>query len=194
MARPDLLQPVTLTAPAGFTFTQDAVVIIGGTEAVVNSVAGDGSSINLIPIPGSAGVAAVDGVTPTGTTNIVTMNTVQTVTVPPIVPLEGTEAPETAPSLTVPGSGSSFVLNDAGSFDGNPTDCCFGFHPRIYKLEIAAPVTLDFTLTPAAPGVTPSPSPKPVSTPIPVPVTPPPSPTAIVPSPSAADAGPDRPS
>jgi hypothetical protein len=144
---PDLLQAVTLTAPAGFTFAPDVVVTIGGNAAIINSVAGDGSSVNLIPIPGSAGVAAVDGVVVAGAPNhLVTMNTVQTVTAPALTPLEGTETPETAPTLTVPGPGGSFVLSDAGAFAGDPTDCCFGFHPRIYKLEIAAPTTLDFTL------------------------------------------------
>ena len=77
--------------------------------------------------------------------NRVTMNTVQTVTVPGITPLEGTEAPETAPSC---GSdpGNSTVLNDAGAFAGEPTDCCFGFHPRIYKIVVAAPTTLAITV------------------------------------------------
>ena len=145
---PALLAPVTITAPAGFTFTPDVAVTIGGQAAIIQSVAGDGSSITLIPIPGSAGVASIAGVLPTGapaTTNV-TMNTVQTVTVPGIVPLEGTEAPETAPELTVPTAGNSTVLNDAGSFDGDPTDCCFGFHPRFYKIVLAAPTTLTFTI------------------------------------------------
>ena len=159
---PALLQAVTLTAPAGFTFssavdtavvdgvttlTQLPVITIGGNAAIVQSVAGDGSSVTLIPIPGSAGVAQVDGVVPNATPdNIVTMNTVQTVTVPAMTPLEGTETPETAPLLEVPAPGNSVVLTDAGAFAGDPTDCCFGFHPRIYRLEIAAPTTLTFTL------------------------------------------------
>ena len=65
---------------------------------------------------------------------------------PGIVPLEGTETPETAPELTVPTPGNTTVLNDAGSFDGEPTDCCFGFHPRFYKIVLAAPTTLTFTI------------------------------------------------
>jgi hypothetical protein len=145
---PALLAPVTLTAPAGFAFAPDVAITIGGQLAVIQSVAGDGSSATFIPIPGSAGVASVDGVIPTGApaTTRVTMNTVETVTVPGITPLEGTETPETAPALTVPTAGNSTVLNDAGSFDGEPTDCCFGFHPRIYELVIAAPTTLSFNL------------------------------------------------
>jgi hypothetical protein len=123
-------------------------VSIGGLAAVINSVAGDGSSVNLIPIPGTGGVASVDGIVVAGApNNLVTMNTVQAIApVPALTPLEGTETPETAPTLTVPAAGSSFVLTDAGAFAGEPTDCCFGFHPRIYRLTITAPTTLDFTL------------------------------------------------
>ena len=73
---PALLQAVTLTAPAGFTFAPDVAVTIGGNLAIIQSVAGDGSSVTLIPIPGSAGVAAVDGVIVAGAPlNLVTMNT-----------------------------------------------------------------------------------------------------------------------
>jgi hypothetical protein len=74
------------------------------------------------------------------------MNTVQTLTVPGIVPLEGTESPATAPELVVPTVGNSSVLNDGGGFNGDPTDCCFGFHPRFYKIVLAAPATLTFTI------------------------------------------------
>ena len=144
---PALLQAVTLTAPAGFTFAPDVIVTIGGNAAVIQSVAGDGSSVTLIPIPGSSGVASVDGVIVTGApANLVTMNTVQTLTVPPLTPLEGTETPETAPELAVPTVGNSTVLTDAGAFAGEPTDCCFGFHPRIYKIVVTAPTVLAFTL------------------------------------------------
>ena len=59
---PALLQPVTMTAPAGFTFDDTTNVTVGGNLAITQSVAGDGSSVTFIPIPGSAGVASVDGV------------------------------------------------------------------------------------------------------------------------------------
>lgn len=145
---PGLLQPVTLSAPAGFTFAPDVAVAIGGQPAIVQSVAGDGSSVTLIPIPGSGGVAAVDGIVPDAApNNIVTMNTVEAIAATPsITPLEGTELPETAPVLEVPAAGTSIVTTDAGAFLGEPTDCCFGFHPRIYRIEIPAAMTLNFTV------------------------------------------------
>lgn len=74
------------------------------------------------------------------------MSTDQTVTVPAIVPLEGTESPATAPEIAVPTAGNSTLLNDAGAFAGEPTDCCFGFPPRFYKIVLAAPTTLTFTI------------------------------------------------
>jgi hypothetical protein len=141
---PAAVQAVTLTAPAGFTFAPDAVVTIGGNVAIINSVAGDGSSIDLVPIPGSAGVASIDGVIPAGApaTTLVTMNTVETITVPSVVGLEGTADTTTAPDLTVPTPGNSVTLNDAGGFDGD----FLGFHTRWYVLEITAPTTLTFTV------------------------------------------------
>jgi hypothetical protein len=162
---PAAVVPVTLTAPAGFhfdtsldttitvvddttsdtTITSPLVINIGGNAAVINSIAGDGSTVELVPIPGSAGVAAVDGVVPDATPdNIVTMNTVQTVTVPAVVGLEGTEDTTTAPDFTIPTPGNSVTLNDAGEF--GETLPFFGFPTRWYTLEITAPTTLTFTV------------------------------------------------
>jgi hypothetical protein len=142
---PDILQTITLTAPAGFSFDDTTAVAIGGNAAIVQSVAADGSSVTLLPIPGSAGVAAVDGVVPDATpNNIVTMNTVQIVTVPPLTPLEGTDDPATAPVLATPGT-----IVDAGTFDA--TNCPgltdIGAHCQVYKLSFAAGSTFTYTLT-----------------------------------------------
>jgi hypothetical protein len=147
-ATPAVLAPVTITAPAGLKFGPLAAdtVIIGGQVAVNQSVAVDGSSITVIPIPGSSGTAVISGVQPTAAPQFtLTLPTVATITVAAIVPLTGTEDPGTAPSLTVPTAGNSFVLNDAGGFDG-AGECCFDVGTRYYKLTIAAPTTLTFTL------------------------------------------------
>jgi hypothetical protein len=159
---PAAVQPVTLTMPAGFSFdlsldttvsadlvdttiTSPLAIAIGGNLAVINSIAGDGSSVDLVPIPGAAGVASIDGVVPDATPdNIVTMSTVQTVTVPAIVGLEGTEDTTTAPDFTVPTAGNTVVLNDAGAFSADFG--FFGFPTRWYTLEITAPTTLTFTV------------------------------------------------
>jgi hypothetical protein len=145
---PDLLQAVTITAPAGFKFgpVETDTVSVGGLIALNQSVAVDGSTITIIPLPGSTGTADIAGVSPTAAPQfILTMPTVETMTVAAIVPLEGTGDPATAPDLTIPTGGNEFVLNDAGAFEG-PGDCCFGAPTRFYKLTIAAPTTLTFTL------------------------------------------------
>ena len=140
---PAVLETVTLTAPAGFTFDDTTNVTVGGNLAITQSVAGDGSSVTILPIPGSAGVASIDGVVPTVTPdNRVTMLTIQTLTVPPLTPLEGTDDPVTAPLIPTPG-----VTVDAGTFDA--TDCggLSGIPCQVYRISFAAPTTLTYTLT-----------------------------------------------
>jgi hypothetical protein len=142
---PALLQLVTLSAPAGFSFDDTTNVTIGGNLAITQSVAGDGSSVTVLPIPGSTGVASIDGVVPgVAPDNIVTMLSIQTITVPPLVPLEGTDDPATAPVLPAPGT-----TVDAGTFDA--TNCPgltdIGAHCQVYRLSFAAPTTFTYTLT-----------------------------------------------
>jgi hypothetical protein len=155
---PALLEPVTLTAPAGFSFdlsldtlvseegdttiTSPVAIAIGGEQTIIQSISA--SSITLLPIPGTAGVASVDGVVPDlAPSNILTMLTIQTVTVPPLVPLEGTDDFATAPLIPTPG-----VTVDAGTFDA--AGCAFGdlgATCQVYRISFAAPTTLTFTLT-----------------------------------------------
>ena len=162
---PAVLEPVTLTAPAGFTFdisldttvsddlvdttiTSPFAVTIGGNLAIIQSVAAN--SVTLLPIPGSAGVASVDGVVPDATPdNIVTMNTIQTVTVPTLTPLEGTGDVTTAPLIPVPGQ-----TIDAGSFEatncGSNTDA--GAHCQAYRISLPAGGTFTFSIEGAGPA------------------------------------------
>lgn len=142
---PALLAPITVTIPAGFTVGADVVVSFGGVNAIVNSVNGSGTSIDIVPIPGSTGTAVIT-VSPTAAPQfVVAMSTVHGVAVPPITPLEGTGDITTAPDLTVPTAGNSFVLNDGGAFEGDGT-CCFGGTVRFYRLTLAATTTLSGTL------------------------------------------------
>ena len=139
---PAAFETVTITAPAGFFFSADTLsVTIGGNAALVQALAVDGSSVDVLPFPGSVGVAVIDGVSPTGLPQFIyTMNTTTSITVGPA--LEGTESPETAPALTIPGAGSSVSVTDGGAFSGD----FLGFPTRWYRIEITAPTTLDFTL------------------------------------------------
>jgi hypothetical protein len=147
-ATPDTLAPVTITAPAGFKFGPLATdsVTIGGQLAVNQSVAVDGSTITVIPIPGSAGTAVISGVQPTAAPQFtLTLPTVATVTAPALVPLEGTGDITTAPTLVVPTAGNSTSFDDAGAFEG-VGDCCFDGDVRFYKITLAATTTLTGTL------------------------------------------------
>jgi hypothetical protein len=147
-ATPATLAPVTITAPAGFKFGPIAIdsVTIGGQLAVIQSVAVDGSTITVIPIPGSAGTAVISGVQPTAAPQFtLTLPTVATVTAPALVPLEGTGDITTAPTLAVPTAGNSTHIDDAGAFDG-VGDCCFDGAVRFYKITLAATTTLTGTL------------------------------------------------
>jgi hypothetical protein len=145
---PPAVTPVTITAPAGFKFAPLAgdTVKIGGQIAIKQAVAVDGSTITVVPIPGTSGVAEISGVVPTAAPQFtLTLPTVDQIAVPAIVPLEGTEDPSTAPTLTVPTAGNTLVLNDAGAFDG-VGDCCFDGAVRFYKITLAATTTLTGTL------------------------------------------------
>jgi hypothetical protein len=142
---PALLQNVTLTPPAGFTFDPATVVTIGGNPAITQSVAPDGSSVTILPLPNSTGVGSIDGVVPdVAPDNIVTMLTIQTITVPPLIPLEGTDDAATAPIIPAPGT-----TVDAGAFAAPncPGFTDIGAHCKLYKLSFAAPTTFTYTIT-----------------------------------------------
>ena len=135
-AAPDAFESITITAPAGFFFASTVGVNIGGNAALVQSVAGDGSSVTVLPFPGSAGAPELVGVSPNGFPQFqYTMNATTSVTVGPA--LEGTESPETAPTLAIPSS-----TTDGGGFAGD----FLGFHTRWYKIEVGAATTINITL------------------------------------------------
>jgi hypothetical protein len=148
-ATPAVLEAITITLPASLKFSATAAddsVIFAGKSALIQSVGGGGTSISIIPLPGSTGQPQLVGVFPTGFPQFsLSVPGDESVTVPDITPLAGTEDPATAPELTIPTAGNTVTINDAGSFDG-PGDCCFGGPTRFYKLTIAAPTTLTFTL------------------------------------------------
>jgi hypothetical protein len=114
---PAVNEPVTITAE-GYTFLPDAAIRFGGDSAVVLGRAEDGSSVTFVPAPLTAGTALLDKVAidflPT---TPLTIPTVAELTVAPLVPKTGTDAPGTAPELTVAPVGESSVLYDGGTFD-----------------------------------------------------------------------------
>jgi hypothetical protein len=143
-ATPGTLENITITAPAGFVFGPLATdtVAIGGQLAIKKSAAVDGSSLTVLPIPGSAGTAVIAGVSPTAAPQfILTLPTVQTVAAPALVPLAGTDAIATAPTIAAPGN-----LVDGGSFAATVCGQNSGFPCQLYKFTLAGPASLHFTL------------------------------------------------
>ena len=147
---PAVLEAITATAPAGFTFAPDVGFTWGGIAAIINSVAAGGGSANITPIPGASGHASVSNVIVTAAPQFrLTLPATVEVTVPPVTPLEGTESPATAPEITVPGVGGSVTVNDAGSFDyAAPIfGGAFGnFDSRLYKIVVTGTITLTTTV------------------------------------------------
>ena len=133
---PIAFESITITATPGFFFAPTVGVNIGGNAALVQSVAGDGSSVTILPFPGSAGAPEIVGVSPTGFPQFqYTMNSSTSVTVG--AALAGTESPETAPVLATPST-----TTDGGGFAGD----FLGFPTRWYQITVAAPTTLTFNL------------------------------------------------
>ena len=133
---PIAFESITITATPGFFFAPTVGVNIGGNAALVQSVAGDGSSVTILPFPGSAGAPEIVGVSPTGFPQFqYTMNSSTSVTVG--AALAGTESPETAPVLAIPST-----TTDGGGFAG----AFLEFPTRWYQITVAAPTTLTFNL------------------------------------------------
>jgi hypothetical protein len=150
-AAPGIGEPVTLTAPAGFTFTFNAVapapnsgVSFGTRVAIVQ--ARTATTITFVPLPGSTGVATITGVIPTAAPMFsLTLPSIATITVPDIIPLRFTDAPATAPTIPAPtANGQSTVLFEAGAYNGHAPifGGAFGeFNARWYKVTVPAGVT-----------------------------------------------------
>jgi len=163
---PAVLETITVTAPAGFSFGRDSLFVVtatgtdtiprvvtftfGGLPAIIQSVAADGKSATITPLPGSNGNAAVGNVIVDAAPQFrLTLPATVAITVPTVTPLEGTESPATAPEITVPGAGGSVTINDAGSFD-YPAPIfggMFGTFPsRLYKVVITGTFPLTVTV------------------------------------------------
>ena len=150
-ATPGIGEAVTVTAPAGFTFTTAATppatnsgVTFGTRVAIVS--ARTATTITFVPLPGSSGVATITGVIPTAAPMFsLTLPTDDAITVPDIIPLRFTDAPATAPAIPAPtANGQSFDLFEAGAYNGHAPifGGAFGeFAARWYKVTVPAGVT-----------------------------------------------------
>jgi hypothetical protein len=136
-ATPAVNEVVTVTVE-GFTFLPDAAISFGGTPAII--LANDGTTLTFLPLPGSAGPALIDNIAVNFLpTTPLSLETTAELTVPPVVPLPGTDAPGTAPPLPVPDEdGETTFFFDGGTYDYAAPLFGTTFPSRLYSLTIPA--------------------------------------------------------
>lgn len=150
-AAPEIGEAVTLTAPAGFTFTTAAVApatnsgVAFGTRTAIIS-ARTATTITFVPLPGSTGVATITRVIPTAASMFsLTLPTDDAVAVDDIVPLRFTDDPARAPAIPAPtANGQSIDLFEAGAYNYHAPlfGGAFGtFNSRLYRVTVPAAVT-----------------------------------------------------
>jgi hypothetical protein len=144
---PALGEEVTLTRTDGaFSFNADAGVSVG-LPALVTSVAGDGSSISFVPLPGSAGTVLVDGVTIAGFSLALPAPQSIIDTVPAATPIAGTDSPATAPAIAVPGPGGTTRVFDDAVFTAADITGDGGVGAQYYSITVGAPTTLTISIS-----------------------------------------------
>ncbi len=142
---PAVNDPVTITAE-GYTFLPNAGISFGGTPALVLGVAEDGSSLTFLPPPGTTGVGEIQNVAISFLpTTPLTLETTAELAVADLVPLAGTDAPGTAPALTVPEVGATSTLYDGGTFDYAAPLFGTTIPARLYSFTI--PADGDYTVS-----------------------------------------------
>ena len=142
---PNATDPAVLTVPAPFQFDLDSTVVFDAGRAVVTDRSADGRSLTILPPPGttSTGTATLFAdflpTVPLATTTDVPLTISATVPAQP-----GTDAPATAPIITIPAPGGSGGFFDAGSW-GAPLcgEANTGAPCQLYKFTLTADATFD---------------------------------------------------
>lgn len=133
---------VTLTSTDGsFTFADNATATVGGVAGFTTSVSG--ASMTFVPQLGSTGTITVNGAVVAGFP-LTLLSTAPSITAgATAVAKAGTGAPGTAPTIEIPGAGST-----RGFIDAVPAGyaTCGGTQPvpcQIYKFTLAADQAFD---------------------------------------------------
>ena len=112
-AAPNVGEPITITSPTGFTFGPESNATFGtGGEAELVSVAPDGSSITVIPQPGSSGTVTVTNVTPGYAPALSLPFPIATEVEVTEVSLFSSDDPLTAPTVAIPAVGGTVTFRD----------------------------------------------------------------------------------
>lgn len=145
---PDANDPTVLTVPEGFQFWPDSGVTFGTLAGIVVGRSEDGRSLTVLPPPGTTttGSATVFAeylaAVPLTTTTDVPLTINATVT-----PMAGTDAPATAPVITIPPPGGSGGFFDAGTYGATTCGGNTGAPCQLYKFTLTEATTVDVNLT-----------------------------------------------
>jgi len=153
-AAPAQNEIVTITAPAGFSFADVSGVIVGADTGVVVAHAADGTSVSFVARPVLDTLPGTNSVTVVGASSVLypsvplTLPSVDSLTIAPVVSVPGTDAPGTAPTLTAPlaAAGTVTAIFDKGTFTGaDVTSIGFGATGNQYY-KITVPEAGDYTV------------------------------------------------
>ena len=130
-ATPDFGQDVVVTADDGFIFGAGTTVKLNGITLPVVARAGDGSTITVRNYPGGPN------------TGPLTVTTAIAPTAPLFPLILPTDDNITLGQMVLAGSGGTLVVADTGTYEST----VFGFPTRLYTTTLAAPATVDVTVT-----------------------------------------------
>ena len=139
-ATPAANEPVIVTAP-GFIFQEGATVIFGGVDtAITLARAEDGSSLTILPVPGSTGTAVIDSVSVAFLPDVRTsLPTTTEIAVAAATPTPGTESTASAPAIPFPAAiGESVSFFEAGVFTAADVTGDGGVGAQYYTFTVPA--------------------------------------------------------
>lgn len=139
-------EAVTITLPAGYTFSADASVETDVAAGFVTGISEDGTSITALLPPGSSGPVTLGGVNAAFLPGLsLTAPSIDPVTVAAVTPQAGTGSTSTAPTLTVAPPGGTTTFYDGGTYDYGAPLFDTSIPARLYKFTV--PADGDFTVT-----------------------------------------------
>ena len=148
-AGPSAQDTITLTLPSPYQFQGGAIVAYDVGNAVTVGRSADGSSLQVLALPGSTGPGTISGIainyapalplTIPATTDPVTVDAT-------ITPIAGTDAPATAPAITIPAAGEQSGFIDAGLMAAADCGQNSGVPCQLYKFSLAEETNLHVRL------------------------------------------------
>lgn len=143
---PNASDTTTLTVPAPFQFADGSAVTFGTLEAVVVDRSADGRTLKIFPPPGAASTGAVTLAVDYLPSASLTSTTDVALTINATVPAKfGTDAPASAPVITIPPAGARGGFVDAGTWGAAVCAGNSGAPCQLYKFTLLADATFDVT-------------------------------------------------